>query len=330
MNTVVFFVPHTKPSGGVKRIVEVARVLGLYPEWKTVVCIVGDIKPRKWMRDSGVRILELKHGIPEADVYVTYDNGPPVSVWEKLEGKRVMFLLGRYWDPANEFISLAYDGIMTTTKWLKAEAETHGAGSAHIETVGWWVPEGFSPPLIPATYNVVGTMVSDNQVKRSYQVVNQIIPNLRKQGVPLKLVTFGPHIETVDKEHYHYPDPPPEMIPVIYRMCGIWVTASVSEGLGMPNIEAMASGCAVISTRCQGPMEYIQHGENGLLVDTLEELEDTLYGLLCQPSEVARLSANVEYTLVGGDYYAEAAHHKVKAFLEKILTEKPAGPTLSA
>lgn len=48
----------------------------------------------------------------------------------------------------------------------------------------------------------------------------------------------------------------------------IFVLSSSSEGFSIATIEAMASNKPIIATRCGGPEEIIDDGENGLLVDT--------------------------------------------------------------
>jgi glycosyltransferase involved in cell wall biosynthesis len=53
----------------------------------------------------------------------------------------------------------------------------------------------------------------------------------------------------------------------IYSKCKVWFLTSISEGFGNPILEAMACGCAVVSTDCGGPHDIIKHGENGFLVD---------------------------------------------------------------
>lgn len=53
----------------------------------------------------------------------------------------------------------------------------------------------------------------------------------------------------------------------IYSSCKVWFLSSISEGLPNPILEAMACGCAVVSTACGGPEDIIKGGENGFLVD---------------------------------------------------------------
>lgn len=53
----------------------------------------------------------------------------------------------------------------------------------------------------------------------------------------------------------------------IYSSCKVWFCTSLSEGFGNPLLEAMACGCAVVSTKCGGPSDIIQDGQNGFLVD---------------------------------------------------------------
>jgi glycosyltransferase involved in cell wall biosynthesis len=62
-------------------------------------------------------------------------------------------------------------------------------------------------------------------------------------------------------------------------------------------MEAMASGCAIVSTNnCMIP-EIIQHGENGLLADTADELRASCQYLLNNPDESRRLGQNAQDTI---------------------------------
>ena len=53
----------------------------------------------------------------------------------------------------------------------------------------------------------------------------------------------------------------------IYSQSLVWILGSRSEGFGLPIIEAMACGCAVVATDCGGPRDIIKDGENGFLVE---------------------------------------------------------------
>jgi len=51
-----------------------------------------------------------------------------------------------------------------------------------------------------------------------------------------------------------------------YRRCDIFVFASRSEGFGLPPLEAMACGCAVVTTDCGGVNDFARHDQNCLMV----------------------------------------------------------------
>lgn len=58
-----------------------------------------------------------------------------------------------------------------------------------------------------------------------------------------------------------------ERIREIYSQSLVWIMGSCSEGFGLPILEAMACGCAVVATDCGGSRDIIVDGENGFLVE---------------------------------------------------------------
>ncbi len=57
-----------------------------------------------------------------------------------------------------------------------------------------------------------------------------------------------------------------ESVAEVLRDLDVFVVASQSEGFSLAIVQAMASGVPVVSTRCGGPEDIIQHGRDGILV----------------------------------------------------------------
>jgi len=70
-----------------------------------------------------------------------------------------------------------------------------------------------------------------------------------------------------------------ENMPQIYRDSDIFISATVQEGMSNAMLEAMASGLAIITTRCEGVEELIT--DNGVIVEraNAEEIAGAIRGL---------------------------------------------------
>lgn len=63
----------------------------------------------------------------------------------------------------------------------------------------------------------------------------------------------------------------------VYNESAIFMCTSLFEGFALPGLESMACGCALISTKCQGPEEYADN-TNSVLCET--ESSDSLYNAI--------------------------------------------------
>jgi glycosyltransferase involved in cell wall biosynthesis len=84
-----------------------------------------------------------------------------------------------------------------------------------------------------------------------------------------------------------------EELPGLYSACDVFCLPTLAETVGVVNMEAMASGRAVVSSRLMGVPELIDEGTDGLLVTPgrAGELAAALRGLATDPELRRRLGA---------------------------------------
>jgi glycosyltransferase involved in cell wall biosynthesis len=89
-------------------------------------------------------------------------------------------------------------------------------------------------------------------------------------------------------------------IPELMSIMDVFVLCSLSEGLPLTLLEAMASGRAIIATNVGGIPEVIEHGINGLLVepDNHRALTEAIIQLLRDKSLAKRISESARNKLM--------------------------------
>ncbi len=79
----------------------------------------------------------------------------------------------------------------------------------------------------------------------------------------------------------------------LYAQADLFVYTSYFEAFGLPPLEAMACGTAVVTTDCGGNRDYIRDGKNCLVVPPgdLQRLSSAISRLLTNDSERQALAA---------------------------------------
>jgi glycosyltransferase involved in cell wall biosynthesis len=109
-------------------------------------------------------------------------------------------------------------------------------------------------------------------------------------------------------------------MPGVYAAMDIFVLPSLSEGLPMTILEAMAASKPAIATRVGAVPSVIKHGETGLLVDPrdVDGLRDALARLLSQP-DLCRRMGDAGHDWVSRNYTSEAMALKYRQMYDEVL-----------
>lgn len=157
-------------------------------------------------------------------------------------------------------------------------------------------PRGKQPvPTVGMLYSHVTWKDSDTAFA-AIRIAQKTVPDLR-------VVAFGnkPLQPTHDlpKNFELTLRPPQDRIPHIYRSADCWLVSSITEGFGMPGLEAAACRCPVISTRCGGPEDYVEDGISGHLVPVgdANEMARRIVDTVTRDEESWRRMSEASYTL---------------------------------
>ncbi|MCZ6766101.1 MAG: glycosyltransferase family 4 protein, partial [bacterium] len=213
--------------------------------------------------------------------------------------------------------------------------------NAHIhEIVHPGVTRPFLQPLRDTWRNerfVVGILPSRAPVK-GFEFALRAFEDLRREGASTDFVVFDGDYETDYvpgwiarfTEHARERGLDADIVS-FYRGCDIFVMPSLSEGFGIPPLEAMGMGSAVVVTNCGGPMEYACADENALVVPPADAgaLRDAIRRLVANPELRKKLIAEGHRT--AHQFTEERWAKRCAAITMELLrgAGRPAPPTAS-
>lgn len=142
----------------------------------------------------------------------------------------------------------------------------------------------------------IATIVYQEERKGFHDVL-RAFEVLRKDGIEFEIQFFGPQEEFTSPAGYataYHRIESDEDLVRCFRRSSIFVSASYTEGFGLPGLEAMACGCVLVTSASGGVSEYAAHGENALVFEPgdVMGLVDCLRQLLADPVMANRLRQN--------------------------------------
>lgn len=183
---------------------------------------------------------------------------------------KVRYCVGFSWH-LPEMMASAWSGPMATiasSSMLVPQLESTVEGKVlGIVPAGIHPEEYFvEPGAESAARDGIGLIFTNNP-KKDPETAARVVEAIgdRWPSLPLYIFGEGRRDPRLPKSSYTRL-PPIEEARGLYNRSKIWLLTSRSEGFGIPIVEAMACGCAVVSTNHDTAPGLIRDGENGLLV----------------------------------------------------------------
>lgn len=111
----------------------------------------------------------------------------------------------------------------------------------------------------------------------------EALARVRSRFTSLRVVAFGvkPPREPLGYDEFHA-NPPQHLLRELYSGCAVYLCPSWDEGLGMPSMEAMACGAALVTYDNGGCRDYAHDGETALVARRrdVDDLSATLLRML--------------------------------------------------
>ncbi|MFL9844946.1 glycosyltransferase family 4 protein [Flavobacterium rhizosphaerae] len=175
--------------------------------------------------------------------------------------------------------------------------------------------------------------VGGNQWYKNRPGVIKIYNSLRNKNIELPLVMIGPEpsvkiINEKDKSPYKNDihilnNVSDNILKKAYSGASIFVFPSLAEGFGWPIIEAMASGCFVVTTN-EAPMNEVA-GEAALLIDKMPQTEQEKWADLSADKIISNLDKKEQYIKSGLEnvkrFDSKKTLDKIEVIYKKIVEE---------
>ncbi|WP_223596652.1 glycosyltransferase family 4 protein [Neobacillus bataviensis] len=211
--------------------------------------------------------------IPDADAIIATAWYTADYVNQYSDTKGVKFYLiqsHEIWDGPEELVNRTWHYPMhkiVVSKWLLNIGEKMKADS--IIYIPNAIDHGKFHVTVPIEQRPkkVAMLFSNQEIKGASDGLKAIV--LAKKEIPeLEVVCFGVsrRNKIIPKGIKYIRNPSQkQLVEEIYNGCSIYLCPSWIEGWGLPSTEAMACGCALISTKNGGVEDFTEHNKSALL-----------------------------------------------------------------
>jgi len=171
-------------------------------------------------------------------------------------------------DGHEEFMARAWGGPVPTlavSALLIPRLKAYGCQASVAVVPNGIRPEQYFPDATDR--EGVGTVFGSHPAKDPETIID-VMARIGERRPSVPRFVFGPEPPPRELKPFYWRYPSVEVTRRLYSKSLVWLVCSRSEGFCLPILEAMACGCAVVSTDHAGARSLITAGHNGLVVPT--------------------------------------------------------------
>ena len=161
--------------------------------------------------------------------------------------------------------------------------------------------------------------------QKGAELALEVLTRVREAVPTVEVVVFGavpPQHDLPDWVTYRTRPSQRELVDEIYNASRVFLCTSRVEGFGLPNVEAMACGAALVTTDNGGSRDYARHGDTALVADCHDP--DVLSGHVVQLLEDD--ARRVEIAAAGHRHVRRFDWERTGELLEEFLERYVAEP----
>ncbi len=238
----------------VVRLIRRIRFIG-YPKW---------YKLNDKISQSAVKNFNEKY-IRNADISICTSPNTAYQVYKLSEnkGNKFYFIQGyENWGTiTDEFLRETYNYGMNNiviSKWLKSIVDKYSKNPSTL------ISNGIDLDIFKINNDIekrnpfsISMLYSDGEIKGSKYGI-EVLNKLKEKYKNLEVKMYGSckPPKNLPKWISYTRNASEEQVVNILNNSAIYICTSIEEGFGLPGLEAMACGCALVTTNCLGIMEY--------------------------------------------------------------------------
>ena len=226
-------------------------------------------------KDIKKEVVFFKEEIPDADIIIAtaVRTAKPVSDLKFYHGKKFYFIQGfENWNQPDAYVYNTYKlGLrnIVISQWLKDKVDLYSKEKSRL------IPNGIDLDIfkmdtpISERYSHSIVFHYREQECKGCEYAIKAIEILEKKYSDLRVTAIGikkkkPNNIPASCTYVHTLSS--EKISELNNQAVVFLSSSIEEGFGLPGLEAMACGCALVSSRFKGVLEYAEDEKNALLV----------------------------------------------------------------